>query len=227
MLLTCDGCGAKIRAPDSAAGKRVKCPKCATIVTLPEVDKPKDDPDAEAAKISTKPMPPPPPIEEEPLDKDEKTKVTSAGAKPPKIKPQPAGSIDDDEDEDDRPVRKRRRMDEGEDDYLAVRSDHAGSSANAMSTAAMVLGIFSILMSTGGVCCCSFLGPIIAIICGGLALTFGFMSRAPGSNGTALTGIICGGIGLALGLMMLVLILFVIGLDIAGQQGMFNFNPKG
>jgi predicted Zn finger-like uncharacterized protein len=221
MLITCDGCGATIRVPDSAAGKRAKCPKCGSIVKVPQLDQPKEDPDT---KVSEKPMPPPAPIEVEPLDEDEKTKVTASGTKPPKIKPKPAEAID--EDDDDEPIRKRR-WDEGEDDYLAVRSGSPGGGANTTATAAMVLGIVSIVMSTGGVCCCSFLGPVIAIICGGLAVALGFMGRGSGSNGTAMAGIICGGIGLALGLMMLVLIVFAIGLDMVGQQGMFNFNPNG
>jgi predicted Zn finger-like uncharacterized protein len=225
MLITCDGCGAKIRVPDSAAGKRAKCPKCATIVNVPDLDNAEHDPDAEDTRVSAKPLPPPAPIEVEPLDEEEKTKVTSAGAKPPK----PTGPIDDDEDdEDDRPVRKRRRMDEDEDDYLDVRSDRrTGSRANNLATTAMTLGIVSLVMSTIGGCCCGIFGAIIAIICGGLALVFGFMGREPGSDGTAMTGIICGGIGLALGLLVLILGIFWIGFNLAGgPQGMFNI-PKG
>lgn len=228
MLITCDDCGAKMRVPDTAAGKRVKCPKCANVITVPAADPTKTDPDAAETKISQKPLAPPPPVDdEESLDEDEMTKVTSSGAKPPKIKPKPALATDDDEDDedDDRPRRKRRRMDEDEDDYLDVRSDRRRGRANGMATTAMTLGIVSLSMGTLGVCCCGIFGEIIAIVCGSLALMFGFMGRGRGSDGTALTGMICGGIGLALGLLMLILSIFVIGFDLA--NGGFNFNPQG
>ena len=33
--VSCPGCGKKLRAPDSVAGKRVKCPQCSTPVPVP------------------------------------------------------------------------------------------------------------------------------------------------------------------------------------------------
>jgi hypothetical protein len=35
ILVKCEGCQAKMNAPDAAAGKRVKCPKCQGIVNVP------------------------------------------------------------------------------------------------------------------------------------------------------------------------------------------------
>jgi predicted Zn finger-like uncharacterized protein len=35
MLVTCTNCQSKIKVPDAAAGKKGKCPKCGTIITIP------------------------------------------------------------------------------------------------------------------------------------------------------------------------------------------------
>ena len=35
IQITCPGCQSKLRAPDTAAGKKTKCPKCQTIVSVP------------------------------------------------------------------------------------------------------------------------------------------------------------------------------------------------
>ena len=40
MLITCTGCDTKMRVPDDAAGKIVKCPKCALRITVPASESP-------------------------------------------------------------------------------------------------------------------------------------------------------------------------------------------
>jgi WD40 repeat protein len=35
IAVTCPGCSAKMKAPDAAAGKKVKCPKCQGVITVP------------------------------------------------------------------------------------------------------------------------------------------------------------------------------------------------
>ncbi len=45
----CQGCGAKLRAPDTAAGKTKKCPKCGSALPIPA---PEPQPQAEAEDIS-------------------------------------------------------------------------------------------------------------------------------------------------------------------------------
>jgi predicted Zn finger-like uncharacterized protein len=35
ILVTCPSCGARINAPDSAAGRKAKCPKCGTTISIP------------------------------------------------------------------------------------------------------------------------------------------------------------------------------------------------
>src|SRR5439155_18917656 len=43
MMITCSNCQAKIRVPDAAAGKRGKCPKCQTVITIPATGEPSGD----------------------------------------------------------------------------------------------------------------------------------------------------------------------------------------
>src|SRR5262245_24517438 len=92
-IVVCPGCGAKINAPDTSAGKRVKCPKpnCGTAITVPpqseavaeEEDAPKksqknpfdfDDEEDEAPKRTKKK----PRAEEDDTDEDEKPKKRRA-----------------------------------------------------------------------------------------------------------------------------------------------------
>ena len=70
MLIVCDGCNSKVRVPDSAAGKRVKCPKCLTVIRVPAAETPAEDakPEPEPTNVSATPMAPPPPPEEEPQE---------------------------------------------------------------------------------------------------------------------------------------------------------------
>ena len=35
IATACPGCKSRLNAPDAAAGKRVKCPKCATVIEVP------------------------------------------------------------------------------------------------------------------------------------------------------------------------------------------------
>jgi hypothetical protein len=51
IVVTCASCATRIKAPDSAAGKKVKCPKCATPVPVPAPDvEPLDEPDERGAE---------------------------------------------------------------------------------------------------------------------------------------------------------------------------------
>jgi predicted Zn finger-like uncharacterized protein len=151
MLITCDGCNSKIRVPDKAAGKRVKCPKCATMIKVPALETPPDAPSADSATagVSSTPLPPPPEAEtprEQPAEETTGNEVTSTpsskGSKPPPIKKSSGGKPawddnpddddgrekkrskrddDDDEDEDDDDDRKKKRRKRDDDDDLDVR----------------------------------------------------------------------------------------------------------
>ena len=74
ISMRCPECGRKLTAPDSAAGKRARCPHCKTVVTLPQVEalpETEDVLDAEPVQadavqspdpigITPPPLPPPP-----------------------------------------------------------------------------------------------------------------------------------------------------------------------
>ena len=60
----CDGCRKTLKAPDKLAGKKVRCPSCQTVVSIPmlsdpesipELDEEADEPSAVAARSTTKP----------------------------------------------------------------------------------------------------------------------------------------------------------------------------
>jgi hypothetical protein len=205
MLITCNGCNCKIRVPDTAAGKRVKCPKCALVLKVPAEEK-------RPETGSTEP--------------DESTDVTASApplsAKPPPVSKQPASSSsrDYDDDEDDEPAPRRRDDDDDDefDDDLDVRNRRRRSSTNSMATTSMVMGVISVTMSTVGCLCCGMIGATIAAICGIMAISFGMMGNTPGNEGMAKTGIICGAVGLVCSLIGLVLGFIWLGVNL----GMMN-----
>jgi hypothetical protein len=95
IAVTCPGCNARLNAPDSAAGKAVKCSQCAAVVPVPAADagyEVMDAPRPVARAVAARP-------------------ARDAEVPRPARKPH---VIDDDED-DDRP-RKRRPRDEDEDE---------------------------------------------------------------------------------------------------------------
>src|SRR5438105_4634580 len=58
IVVTCTNCSARLKAPDNIAGKKIKCPKCATILLVPL---PQDEPEpAEERVASERPAAPPP-----------------------------------------------------------------------------------------------------------------------------------------------------------------------
>jgi predicted Zn finger-like uncharacterized protein len=229
MLITCDGCNAKIRVPDKAAGKRVKCPKCANMIKVPAADPAAAD-DPETSGMSSTPLPPPPAPEPETPD-EQGTEITSTPSskesKPPPIKKSSSKAAwddeddvedEDDDDDDDRRKRRRKRDDDDEDeedDDLDVRKRRVRKvrkPVNGMATTAMSMGIVSVTCLIAPICCCGLLGcGILATITGTLALIFGFMGKVPGSEAQAMTGIICGAIAVVLGLIELIIGFVVIG----------------
>jgi hypothetical protein len=90
-------CGAKLRAPDAAAGKRVKCPKCGSPVPVPAAD----------ADFEVIDDPPPPPVKKMP---------TVAAAVKRKPEPVEVNEAVDEDDEDEKPKKKKPRRERDEDD---------------------------------------------------------------------------------------------------------------
>ncbi len=200
MLINCDSCGSKLRAPESAIGKRVKCPKCGTILNVPAADAIAP---SEPTDMAVTPLPPP----VEPSGSE----VTASAPRPPE--PTPPDDMDDDE-----PFIPPRRRDLDDDDFDVRRA--GGKSIHPMAMTSMIIGIAGVAMGTGGCVCCGVFGALIGLACGIMAVIFGYMGKVPGSETYSLVGIICGGVAIALGLIGVVLLIFVIGLNL----GIANFN---
>src|SRR4051794_961534 len=98
ILVTCPKCAAKLNAPDSAAGKAVRCPKagCGTVVPVaapaPAAQEPVE------AKVVAKPP----------------TRVQAAAVEEADDRSRKSSRRDDDDDE--RPRRRSRRDDDDEDE---------------------------------------------------------------------------------------------------------------
>src|SRR5581483_5741728 len=46
IVITCPSCSTTLKAPDTAAGKKVKCPKCTSAISVPAAEAPAlDEPD--------------------------------------------------------------------------------------------------------------------------------------------------------------------------------------
>jgi hypothetical protein len=122
ISVTCPACSAKLNAPDSTAGKKVKCPKpgCGTVMLVPAP--------APAFEV----------VEDEPP------------AAPPRAKPKfiPAAVADDD-DEDDRPRSKRRRDDDDEDGDRPRKKKRKKGGMGAGVIAGIVLGGILVLGGLG------------------------------------------------------------------------------
>jgi hypothetical protein len=56
ISMKCPQCGKKLNAPDSAAGKRARCPHCKTIVTLPAASAPPPDELLDAEPMQEQPQ---------------------------------------------------------------------------------------------------------------------------------------------------------------------------
>ncbi len=89
IAILCGSCEAKLNAPDAAAGKRVKCPKCGMLLKIPL---PEPEPDADFEVIADEPKP----------------KPATKAPPPAKLKPKPVLLDESDEDEVDRPAAKKK-----------------------------------------------------------------------------------------------------------------------
>lgn len=108
IQIKCD-CGKMLRVKDESAGKKVRCPNCQAILTVPQPEPMLVEPDPEepmAVAVTAAPPKKSPPARNKEADDDDSTAV-AAGA--PTNSP---WSKDDDEDERDRKRSRRRREDD-------------------------------------------------------------------------------------------------------------------
>jgi hypothetical protein len=87
IAVVCSNCSARLNAPDGAAGKKVKCPKCQSPIVVPDIQ----------------------PMQFEVVE-DEPAPARRPAGKPTRVK----AAVEDDD--DDRPRRKRRSEEEEDDE---------------------------------------------------------------------------------------------------------------
>lgn len=90
IAVVCSECNARLNAPDAAAGKTLKCPKCKSAIEVPE---PEGAPDFE---VVDEPTPP-------------RKKSAPAPSAKPAVAKKPVIIVEDDEDEEDEKPRKKKR----------------------------------------------------------------------------------------------------------------------
>jgi hypothetical protein len=122
LVLTCPGCGTRLKVPNDAVGKSAKCPKCAKVVGVPTAEEP------------LPPLPPPiaDPPEEDRNEEDD-----------PQRKRGKRRNYEEDEDErDEQPKRqqRRRQMEEDEDEPTSK------TTTTMLIMAVGVLGIFALVV---------------------------------------------------------------------------------
>ncbi len=120
--VACSGCSAKLNAPDSAAGKRVKCPKCQAVIVIPTApaaafeviddDEPVVVPPAKPARAKAV-------VDDDDDDKPKKKKLAKAAR-------------DDDDDDDDKPKKKKKKA--------------AGSGGTSMTRNLVMGGVLLVLL---------------------------------------------------------------------------------
>jgi hypothetical protein len=100
----CTGCDKAFRVADELAGRKTKCPACATVLVVPD--------GAIAARPMRKPAPLPPPVEDDyDVVEEEDEAPAKKKAAPVKAKAK-APSRREEEDEDDQPRRRGARKEE-------------------------------------------------------------------------------------------------------------------
>ena len=119
IVVDCPGCPAKLSAPETAAGKQIRCPKCGAVATVPALVQ------AEEVPVVDGTLAPPPKLRPKPVpvdddEDDERPRARGRRAEDddeederPRKKTRRRAADDDDDDDDDPPPRKRRRKSGG------------------------------------------------------------------------------------------------------------------
>ena len=135
IVVTCPGCPAKLTAPDHAAGKQIRCPKCGAAAPVPDLIPAEEVPVVEAKVTPPKPKPK---LVQAEVDEDEPPRKKTARR-----------------DEDESPRKKKRRYDDDDDDYdhdhprKRRRSGRRGGGGNGGKIAAIVVGGLLLLAGVG------------------------------------------------------------------------------
>jgi hypothetical protein len=137
ISVACLGCSAKLNAPDSAAGKKVKCPKpgCGTVMLVPALLQPQ----FEVVEDDPPPKPKPKFIPAVVAEDDEDDRPRKKSRR----------DDDDDDDDDDRPRSKRRRDDDDDDDRPRKKKKKKQQGMGAGLIVAIALGGILVLGGVG------------------------------------------------------------------------------
>jgi predicted Zn finger-like uncharacterized protein len=165
VIIACPNCQTKLKVPEAALGKKVKCSKCATAFTAEEQEAaagPTEVRERPAAPTAARRRAAPPPDEE--LEDDEEQEEED----------------EEDEEEEDRPRRRRRRR--RQPDAVETLIPYR----NGRALAAYYCGVFSFIPCVGLI-----LGPI-ALIFGILGLRFAKAHPTARGGGHAIAGIVMG-----------------------------------
>ena len=151
ISVLCPSCNSKLNAPDSAAGKRVKCPKCQVLMELPAPEPEYELLDGTPPIIAkAKPKPPSKQAIEEEDDSDDRP-VRKKQSRRAESDDEP----DEDEDEDGRPAKRRAANRRGDEDADDDRPRRKGKKSNRKpkpkSNLPLIIGIgVGILVLAGG-----------------------------------------------------------------------------
>jgi hypothetical protein len=128
IQVVCPGCSAKLNAPESAAGKRVKCPKCQAAVPVPALV-------TEFEVVEPEPAAPPEP------------------ERPARPAPRPARNADDDrprkraraeDEEEDRPRKRKRDDEDDEEDRPRKKVRKAGGVPPVLLFGGIAAGVLAV-----------------------------------------------------------------------------------
>jgi hypothetical protein len=159
IIVTCSGCSSRMNAPDNTSGKRVKCPKCGMVFTVPDSEQP-----AAAGGVTERPEPPVAAVSRSRRDDfDDEPASRASGQRGDLYK-----------DDDDRPRRSsRRRGDEEDEDEdvgpRPVRRDRTNGPALGLGIASLVCSIIALPVALFP--CTS----IFSLVLSGLALVLGLI----------------------------------------------------
>ncbi|VTR91271.1 unnamed protein product [Gemmata massiliana] len=103
IVVDCPGCPAKLSAPETAAGKQIRCPKCGAVATVPALVQAEEVSVVDGTLAPPPPKPRPKPV---PVDDDEDSERPRTRAR----------RAEDDDEEDERPRKKKRRRAADDDD---------------------------------------------------------------------------------------------------------------
>lgn len=148
MRFLCPGCGKRLKAPETAGGRTVKCPTCSTAVVIPET------PDG-AAQTTAAPRVAPPPLASDSYADDPAPR-------------QQAG--DDDMDYDDRPSRRSGGERPGKVQAIAIMTLIGGILAIFGSLVWLAyIGLVGVATIGVGLLCCLWPGPYYGLVMGIMA----------------------------------------------------------